>query len=94
MIAFEALFLKGEKGGLSSGIVIAVACSSLLGRDEAERENIKNTLAEAYKIRNYIVHGSGYKRIVQDGRSHFDILPDLVSTVEDHLRESIKRLLV
>jgi hypothetical protein len=32
MIAFETLFLKGEKGGSSSGIVIAVACSSLLGK--------------------------------------------------------------
>jgi hypothetical protein len=93
MIAFEALFLKGEKVGLSSGIVIAVACSSLLGRNEQEREYIRKTLTKAYKIRNCIVHGSAYNRIAKDGKNYFDTLPDLVSKAEDYLRESIRKLL-
>jgi hypothetical protein len=61
--------------------------------NEREREDIRNTLVEAYKIRNCVVHGSEYNRIVQDGENHFDVLPDLVSKVEDHLRQSIRKLL-
>jgi len=90
MIAFEALFLKGEKGGVSSGKVIAVACSTLLGENEEEREEIKLTLAEAYKIRNYVVHGSEYP---QPKLEDVYYLADLVFKVENYLRESIKKLL-
>lgn len=95
MIAFEALFLKGEKGVPSKGKVIAVACSILLGKNEEERQEIKRTLSEAYSIRNSIVHGSEYSRIESDskGEIYVDTLADLVSKVEDYLRESIKKLL-
>ena len=95
MIAFEALFLKGEKGVPSKGKVIAVACSILLGKNEEERQEIKRTLSEAYSTRNSIVHGSEYSRIESDskGEVYVDTLPDLVSKVEDYLRESIKKLL-
>jgi hypothetical protein len=93
MIALEALFLRGEKSGSSSGIVIAVACSSLLGKNERTREDTRNTLDEAYRIRNHIVHGSVYNRIVQRGENYFDSLRDLVAKVEDYLRQSIERLL-
>ena len=95
MIAFEALFLKGEKGGPSTGKLIAVACSILLGKSDEEREEIRRILVKAYSIRNSIVHGSEYPRIESDdkGEVHMDILPDLVSEVEDYLRESIKKLL-
>jgi len=95
MIAFEALFLKGERGVPSKGKVIAVACSILLGKNEEERQEVKRTLNEAYSIRNCIVHGSEYPRIESDdkGEIYVDTLPDLVSQVEDYLRESIKKLL-
>jgi len=95
MIAFEALFLKGERGVPSKGKLIAVACSTLLGKNEEEREDIKQTLVEAYSIRNCIVHGSEYPRLEPDekGEVYLDTLPDLVSKVEDYLRESIKKLL-
>ena len=94
MIAFEALFLKGEKGVPSKGKLIAVACSILLGKNEEERDEIKQTLVKAYSIRNSIVHGSEYSRIESDdkGEVYIDALPDLVSQVEDYLRESIKKL--
>ena len=95
MIAFEALFLKGEKRVPSKGKLIAVACSVLLGKNEEKRGKIKQTLAKAYSIRNSIVHGSEYPRIESDdkGEVYIDTLPDLVSQVEDYLRESIKKLL-
>jgi len=95
MIAFEALFLKGERGVPSKGKLIAVACSTLLGKNEEEREEIKQSLVEAYSIRNCIVHGSEYSRLepYDKGEVYLDTLPDLVSKVEDYLRESIKKLL-
>jgi hypothetical protein len=93
MIAFEALFLKGEKGGASLGIVIAIACASLLGDNDQDREDMRTTLMEAYRIRNCIVHGSGYDRLAGNGENYFDILPDLVSKVEDYLRAAIRKLL-
>lgn len=89
MIAFEALFLRGEKA-VSTGQIIAIACSTLLGKTDAEREEISQLLTEAYSIRNYIVHGSEYKKMKSDDAFYIE---DFVSNVEDYLRESIKKLL-
>jgi hypothetical protein len=92
MIAFEALFLKGEKIGTSSGKIVAVACSHLLGKSDEERDKIRASLLKAYKIRSSIVHGSVYVPTVKDNIVVND-LSDIVSEIEDYLRESIKRLL-
>lgn len=95
IIAFEALLLKGEKRVPSPGKAIAIAGSILLGRNEEEREEIKRALTEAYLIRNCVVHGSDFPRTKLDSEGGFqiDILADLVSKTEDHLRESIKKFL-
>jgi hypothetical protein len=61
MIAFESLFLKGEKGNVAQhGKIIAVGCSCLLGKNEEQRAEIESFLSEAYRIRNCVVHGSEY----------------------------------
>ena len=86
MIAFEALFLKGEKAVTSASQVIAVACSALLGKSDEEREEIKSFLIRAYSIRNHIVHGAEYKKPSIE-------MSEFVSKIEDYLRESIKKLL-
>ena len=88
MIAFEALFLRGEKA-VSAGQIVAIACSALLGKTDKEREEIRQLLTEAYSIRNCIVHGSEYKKKSDD----VFYISDFVSEVEDFLRESIKKLL-
>ncbi len=95
IIAFEALLLKGEKRVPSPGKAIAIACSTLLGKNEEQREQIKRTLTEAYSIRNCVVHGSDLPRTKPDSESEFqmDTLDDFVSEIEDFLRESIKKLL-
>jgi len=85
MIAFEALFLKGKKSMSQRGEVIAVACSILLGRNEKEREEIRNSLTKAYSMRNSIVHGAEYKK-------ESDML-EFVAQIEEYLRGSIKKLL-
>jgi hypothetical protein len=88
MIAFEALYLKGEKEVRSKGRTIAIACSTLLGKNESERERIKKLMLNAYKIRYSIVHGS-YK----DSREQDKLIVDLMPGMENLLRESIKRFL-
>jgi len=85
MIAFEALFLKGEKAMSPAGQIIAIACSTLLGRNDEEREEIRSFMNKAHTIRNYIVHGAEYKK-------KFEIF-DFVPKIEGYLRESIKKLL-
>lgn len=92
MIAFEALFLKGEKVGASSGQIVAVACSHLLGKNDEERDKIRYSLTNAYSIRNRIVHGSAYVPVIKDNMIVND-LSDIVSEIEDYLREAIKKLL-
>lgn len=83
MIAFEALFLRGEKAP-APGKVIATACSVLLGTSEKERRKIRETLTKAYFLRNRVVHGAECKEKIKDVT---------ISEIEDYLRESIKRFL-
>lgn len=95
MIALEALFLEGEKAGTSSKTVIAVGCSTLLGKNREERRRIRKTLMDAYELRNLIVHGSQYCRTKREMKrgTNIDVLSALVSEVENCLRESLKKLL-
>lgn len=85
MIAFEALFLRGKKGVSQRGETIAVACSMLLGKNEGEREEIRNSLKKAYSIRNSIVHGAEHKEGLD--------LYEFVGQIEVYLRKSIRKLL-
>jgi hypothetical protein len=90
MIAFESLFLKGEKGNVPHGKIIAVGCSCLLGSNEEQREEIEFFLTEAYRIRNSVVHGSEYAK--PKIKKEYEIY-EFVSRVEEYLRESLKKLL-
>ena len=79
------MFLKGEKRAASRGNIIAIACSTLLGNDEEEREEIKKTLNTAYAMRNSIVHGSDYGKKINP----FEV----VEMIKEHLRKSIIKFL-
>ena len=95
MIAFEALFLKGEKGSFANGKIIAIACSVLIGENENDREQIKENLLKAYKIRNAIVHAGSYNRLITNKETGacIDTLPDLLTKVENYLRSSLNKML-
>lgn len=88
-IAMEALFLGGEyqKSDLGMGQVIGLACSMLIGRENTERKDIRDTIEFGFNLRNKVVHGYeiDYNRRKRIG----EILPDF----EDSLRRSILRLL-
>jgi uncharacterized protein YutE (UPF0331/DUF86 family) len=84
------VFLKGEKGKIKNTL-LASRCANLLGNNEVEKEAIQKTLKRAYKIRNCIIHSSEYQRFETDPseQTGSDILPELVSKVEQYLRKSI-----
>jgi hypothetical protein len=88
-IAFEALFLKGEyqKSELGMGQVIGLACSMLLGRDNAERTDIKNNIESGFSLRNKVVHG--YEIDTKKFNRIIEILPEF----ENNLRRSIHQML-
>lgn len=50
-------------------------------------------MIDAYKIRNRIVHGSYHMLSSCKEEGHPDLPSDIVSDVEDFLRESIKKFL-
>jgi len=84
MIAFEILFLKGEKTKDQVGIVIAVGCSMFLGKNDKEREEIRQVLTKAYSIRNKIVHRIEFHEPIKADREY--TLAELVYKVEEYFR--------
>lgn len=93
MIAFEALFLRGTTRLTNAGHFIGLGCSMLLGTNNEERENIKEFLVDAYKVRNDIVHGSqSVTYSIKVGKRTYEI-EDIVLKLRDYLRQSIKKLI-
>jgi len=95
MIAFEALCFRGEKGSSSQkGKTIAIASSMLIGKNDVEREEIRNFLSKAYELRNKIVHGSKIEdKISVKGVDHHFQIVEFSTIIEEYLRLAIKKLL-
>jgi len=87
MIAFEALFVRGNKE--SKRDKISAACAKLLGESQVDRQEIRDTLECAYSIRNLIVHGEDFEKKL--GKDVF--LAELVVEVEEILRKSLKKFI-
>ena len=77
-IGLEALFCK--KDVRNKGEKIGISCSDLLGESDSNKEIIKNTIIEGYRIRNSVVHGNS-----EDVVKILEICPIL----EDYLRKSL-----
>jgi len=92
MIAFEALFLRGERAPSEKGQFIGLGCSILLGNNEKEREEINNFLIKAYNMRNRIVHGSEYKTPIQINNEDYG-MRDFILKLQQYLSESIRKLI-
>jgi len=87
-IAFESLFCRGEG---AKGIVISTEASKLLGKDNSEREQIREYLRKAYRVRNFTIHrsiplvDSLKKQKINDDPETFTY------KVEDYLRLCIRK---
>jgi len=84
-IAFEAMFLQGERIRAPMGEVIGLACSMLLGKNIDERKKIKEKINLAFSLRNDVVHGQYF---------NFNQIYDLIPDIEDYLRRSIAHLML
>lgn len=91
MIAFESLFMKG-KARSNIGRFIGLGCSMLLGKNNQEREEIREFLIKAYSIRNDIVHGSEFSTPIGIGNKKYE-MQDFLNQLRDLLRRSIMKLL-
>lgn len=88
-IGMEALFFKdikdkGDRRVTRKGMIIGLACSMLLGKNDKERHEILKNVKEAFQKRNDVVHGE-----VTD----FGEMYRLSAYLEDYLRRSILRLI-
>jgi len=87
-IGLEALFFKDVKKRYrrvsGRGMTIGLACSMLLGKNDAIRNEILNNIIEAFEKRNDVVHGE----VTDIGEIY-----KCASFIEDYLRRSIFSLI-
>ena len=88
-IAFESLFCSEDKR--QKGEIISIGASMLLGKDNCEREEIRDYLRKAYRVRNKIVHAS---LSVPDSLNKENVGDDVgtfIQKIENYLRICIKK---
>jgi hypothetical protein len=90
VIALESLFLEEETAEL--GYRMAMRVAGLLHDRGAERQTTFELIQKAYQTRNRIVHGGvpPLKIKVHEESIEFE---KFISLVEDHVRQSIRKLL-
>lgn len=87
MMAFESLvFGRSKEASRPYGRTIGIAISMLLGKSEEERTEIENDLAEAYELRNRIVHGH-----LKMSKNNEKRMRKLFDRVKDYLRRSLRK---
>jgi hypothetical protein len=93
MICGEALFLDGRSYS-NTGSTIGMGCSMLIGKNNEEREKIKNKFDIAYKIRNIIVHSKDFGSVTNENMKEFykNIGKENLE-IRDYLRKSIIKLI-
>lgn len=88
VIALESLVFHKERESIQqAGRVIGIAIGMLLGKNQQEREKIKEKLTKAYAARNAIVHGNMPK--IQ--KYEQEIL-GIMSDTQGCLREALRKL--
>lgn len=94
IIAFESLLLTGEP---EKRFRFALSGAFLLGKEKKDlkernlyMKEVKEYLSEAYKLRNYIVHGS--KKLKKKTEINKKEIPmqAFIEKIEEYLRKSIK----
>ena len=90
MTAFESLVFQNANSPRNKGDAIGKHIGTLLGRDERERNKIKQDLQCAYQLRNYVVHGHLREKLTDYDNQE---TTELIFRVEDYLRRSLKKIL-
>lgn len=90
LIGLESIFVKKHEP--SKGALISKRCADFLAEPEENKKSINNTIREAYKIRNDIVHGSDYQNNTEKVTSND--LAQIIEIVEYCIKESILKKLL
>jgi hypothetical protein len=86
MTIFESLTFYGRDKAIEpAGEVIGIAIGMMLGINQNERNEIKDTLTEAYRVRNARVHGN-LKKL-----AHTQEIEKLTIKVEDYIRLTLRK---
>lgn len=88
LIAFEALFLEDP---VEMAYRLSNRVAMVLGKNDSEADEIRETISEAYKVRSKIVHGKEAPSIKIKGK--VIELGDLVQATEEYLRQSLKTII-
>lgn len=92
MIAFEALFLKGNEDQ-ELNYRLALRTAVLLTESSGFREEIFKSMKTAYKLRSLVVHGKNFYRLQQDLESKHKSINQFIVNIEEYLRAAIKKFL-
>jgi hypothetical protein len=87
IIAFEALFLKGEEQELSYRLSLRSAV--LLGSYNFEKSEVFKNMRQAYALRSGIVHGKDYGKTKKKIEEKLNKINDFLLLIEKYLRVSI-----
>jgi hypothetical protein len=87
IIGLKALFSDGP-GIIQRGETLSNDCAHLLGDNETDEYEIKHVMNDAILLRDSIICNSPYEKSEDP-----DYMLDLVSRVEDYLRESLKHFI-
>lgn len=92
MIAFEALFLKGnEQQELSYRLGLRTAV--LLEETSKSKQDVFKNMRTAYNLRSLVVHGKSYEKIKKDLEQKHKNINEFIFKIEGYLRNSIKRFI-
>lgn len=90
VVGLESLvFYNIDKTFPYKGILIGLAVGMLLGTNQKQRDEIKETIKKAYEIRNGVVHGT-LKKL----QKHLKDSEEISHRLEDYLRNTLKKLLL
>lgn len=95
MICSEALLLD-QKIRSDKGRILGLICSKLIGKNNSERDTIKENFMYAYNVRNRIVHAKTMNRGEVQDEKEWDFIRNISyknDIITEYLRKAFKKLL-
>jgi len=92
MIAFEALFLKGNEDQ-ELNYRLALRTAVLLGESKESKEEVFKNMKTAYKLRSLVVHGKNFDKLKKELEEKHKNVNEFILKIEEYLRKAIKQFL-
>lgn len=92
MIAFEALFLKGNENQ-ELNYRLALRTAIMIFTVDDPKTSIFSDMKNAYKLRSLIVHGKNFDEIKRDLETKHLKINNFILKIEEYLRRAIKKFM-